>query len=83
MNQEPRHIPLFPSESAWLDGLSPDDPVHRWLGQVPMKLKVTQVTQDRIICGAWEFDRQTGAEIDEELGLGPDGTGSWIRPIES
>ena len=38
----------------------------------PLRLKVTLVTADRIICaGDWEFDRQTGAEIDEDLGRGP------------
>ena len=31
---------------------------------------MTQLTADRIICGGWEFDRQTGAEIDEDLGWG-------------
>ena len=35
-----------------------------------MRLKVTQLTAYRIICGGWEFDRQTGAEIDEDLGWG-------------
>jgi len=46
------------------------DFVLRWFGGIPkpMRLKVTQLTADRIICGAWEFDRQTGAEIDEDLG---------------
>ena len=35
----------------------------------PMPLKVTGVTEDRILCkGGFEFDRKTGAEIDEELG---------------
>ena len=48
------------------------DFVLRWFGGIPkpMRLKVTQLTADRIICGAWEFDRQTGAEIDEDLGWG-------------
>jgi len=46
-----------------------------------MRLKVTQLTADRIICGAWEFDRRTGAEIDEYLGWGPSGvTGSFLEP---
>jgi len=59
------------------------DFVLRWFGGLPkpMPLKVTQLTADRIICGAWEFDRQTGAEIDEDLGWGPDRiTGSFIEP---
>ena len=46
-----------------------------------MRLKVTQLTADRIICGGWEFDRQSGAEIDEDLGWGPSGvTGSFLEP---
>jgi len=59
------------------------DFVLRWLGGIPkpMRLKVTQLTADRIICSAWEFDRQTGAEIDEDLGWGPGGvTGSFLEP---
>ena len=59
------------------------DFVSRWLGDapIPMRLKVTEVTADRIICaGVWEFDRQTGAEIDEELGWVPGRvTGSFIE----
>lgn len=38
--------------------------------RVPMELKVTALTPDRIVCGAWEFDRATGVEEDEELGWG-------------
>jgi hypothetical protein len=60
------------------------DFVSRCLGKAPtpMRLKVSEVTADRIICaGGWEFDRQTGAEIDEELGWGPGRvTGSFIEP---
>ena len=60
------------------------DFVSRWLGDapIPMRLKVSEVTADRIICaGVWEFDRQTGAEIDEDLGWGPGTvTGSLIEP---
>ena len=44
-----------------------------------MRLKVTQLTADRIICGAWEFDRQTGAEIDEDLGSGPSVTVHFLN----
>jgi hypothetical protein len=59
------------------------DFVLRWFVGIPkpMRLKVTQLTADRIICGAWEFDRRTGAEIDEDLGWGPAGvTGSFLEP---
>ena len=48
----------------------------------PLRLKVTEVTADRVICaGGWEFDRQSGVEIDEDLGWGPGTvTGSFIEP---
>ncbi len=52
-------------------------------GTIPMQLRVTAVTEDRIICGDYEFDRATGAEIDEFLGWGPPPkfkmTGSFIK----
>jgi hypothetical protein len=35
-----------------------------------MELTVTAVTSNRIMCGDWEFDLLTGAEIDEFLGWG-------------
>jgi hypothetical protein len=61
------------------------DTVIRWLAaKCPMKLKVTALTDKLIICGAWTFDRESGYEIDEELGWGnkdEDGviqTGSFI-----
>jgi hypothetical protein len=44
-----------------------------------MQLKVTAVTEDRIICGDYEFDKRTGAEIDDFMGFGPDFTGSYIK----
>jgi hypothetical protein len=34
-----------------------------------MKLTVTAVTPERIICGDWEFDPITGAEIDEYISV--------------
>lgn len=74
-------IPISPGDRQWLQGLQPGDKVQRMLGPVPMLLSVTRLTPDRVVCGSWEFDRQTGAEIDDELGWGPQGTGSWIRPI--
>lgn len=57
------------------------DTVFRWLADLdsPMELRVTAVTSESIICGPWEFDRETGAEIDEGLGWGPAFTGSYIR----
>jgi len=45
------------------------DTVLRMLaGTIPMKLQVVEVTEDIIITGGgWEFDRQTGAEIDDYI----------------
>lgn len=46
---------------------------------VDMKLKVSYIDDGTIQCGAWVFDKETGAEIDEDLGWGPlTGTGSYI-----
>ena len=42
------------------------DTVTRLLAEsIPMQLEVTDVTQDRIICGEWEFDRKSGIEVDD------------------
>jgi hypothetical protein len=55
------------------------DTVTRMLGGVlPMQLKVSKVTDTRIICGAWEFERQQGYEVDEDLGWGIPGTDGQI-----
>jgi hypothetical protein len=74
---------VFQDERGWLAGLKVGDPVHRFLGPIPMPLQVSRVTETRIHCGPWEFDRATGAEIDEDLGWGPALTGSYIRPVSS
>jgi hypothetical protein len=67
-----------------LSELKPGDNVHRWLAgcNASMSLTVKSITANRIVCfGGWEFCRVTGAEIDEQLGWGPDGvTGSYIQP---
>ena len=49
-------------------------------GTLPMKLRVSKVTAQVITCVDWEFDRATGAEIDELLGWGPPPlmTGSFL-----
>lgn len=57
------------------------DKVTRLLGgSVKMDLKVTEVTEKTIVCGAWTFDTKTGAEIDDDLQWGPQygGTGSFL-----
>jgi uncharacterized protein len=53
-------------------------------GSKPLRFTVTEVTPRTIVCGPWEFDRRTGAEIDVELGWGPHfgRTGSFLVGIE-
>ncbi len=52
-------------------------------GTLPMKLQVSDITDQLIVCSAWRFDKVTGAEIDEELGWGPPPlmTGSYLDPL--
>ena len=49
-----------------------------------MWLTVTEVTDDRIFCNRWEFDRETGAEIDHELRWGPEygQSGSFLKFVK-
>jgi hypothetical protein len=59
--------------------IKPGDVVTRLLGgQVPMNVNVTAVTDDKIICGTWVFDRETGMEIDEQLGWTKTHSGSCL-----
>jgi len=68
-----------------LDGAFNDvkigDTVTRMLaGTIPMKLKVTEVTDTLIVCGSWSFDRATGVEEDADLEWGVQfgKTGSYL-----
>jgi hypothetical protein len=68
------------------ENLKVGDVVVRMLaGTIPMKLRVSEITDELIISGAWQFDRATGAEVDEELGWGapPLMTGSYIDPLKT
>ena len=68
------------------ENLQVGDVVVRMLaGTLPMKLQVSDITDQLIICSAWQFDKVTGAEIDEELGWGPPPlmTGSYIDPSQT
>jgi len=55
-----------------------DDMITRNLCGIEMQLKVTWVDDKYIYCGPWKFDKVTGAEVDEELGWGNKGTGSFL-----
>ena len=61
------------------------DKVTRMLaGCLPMELKITELTDDLVVCGPWQFDRATGAEIDEDLDWGPPPrhTGSVLKELQ-
>jgi hypothetical protein len=55
--------------------------VRRNLGGATMELVVTSLDEHFIHCGPWKFDRLTGAEVDEEIGWGPQFgvTGSYLE----
>jgi len=39
-------------------------------GSIPMKLEITEITEDRIIVGGgWEFNKHTGHEIDDAISV--------------
>jgi len=44
-----------------------DEVLRLLAGQIPVRLKVTRITEELIICGPWKFDRITGIEIDEDI----------------
>lgn len=61
-----------------LEDVKVGDIVTRVMAGLPMQLKVSEVTDDLIKCGPWEFDKRTGAEVDEDLDWGIHGTGSYL-----
>jgi hypothetical protein len=64
-----------------LGNIKVGDELLRSMGGVVMPILVSEVTEDRIVCGPWEFCRKTGAEIDEDLGWGNEMTGSFIMGV--
>mgnify|MGYP001576008359 FL=1 len=55
------------------------DVVTRYVGGLPMMdLEVTAISGLFVHCGDWTFDKKTGAEMDEGMGWGPLGTGSYL-----
>ena len=60
------------------------DIVTRLLGGVlPMQVRVTEINEKEIVCGAWKFHPATGGEIDEDLDWdGVFRTGSQIEDYE-
>ena len=82
MTAGPKDIRVLPR----LQQVKVGDTVTRYLaGELRHMLTVTDVTSDKIICADWEFDRATGAEIDDVLDWGPPpkATGSYIVKEDS
>ena len=61
-----------------------NDIVIRNLADLEMKFRVTDVTDNQIICGDWTFDRKTGLEEDPDLewGVTFGKSGSYIRAAQ-
>jgi len=59
------------------------DTVFRKIGDMVMELKVSAITDRYIICGPWKFDKETGAEIDEDLGWNKTASGSYLVNFKS
>lgn len=60
------------------DDVKVGDKLIRNLGGILIPMTVTRITDAKIYCGHWKFDRKTGAEIDKDLNWGPQGTGSYL-----
>jgi len=59
------------------------DTVDRYLCGIPMRLMVTEVTEERISCGDWEFDPKNGCEIDDYISDIRQGVViSWIEKVQ-
>lgn len=64
-----------------LSQLKEGDKITRMLsGIIPMELVITKITETAIFAGLWEFDIETGYEIDLDLGWdGKTVSGSFIK----
>lgn len=68
-------------KQEFLSNLKINDKVIRMFsGNVKMPMIVTKITDTQIHCGLWQFDKNTGGEIDLELGWdGITTTGSILK----
>jgi hypothetical protein len=66
---------LLPADWPSFRAVEPGDLVTRMMAGLAMPLRATSVDDAFIYCGppgvGWKFDRDTGIEVDEELGWGP------------
>lgn len=47
-------------------------------GGPSMKLGVTAIDDELVHCGPWKFSKETGLEVDEELGWNARSSGSYL-----
>ena len=52
-----------------------DEVIRMLAGRIPMRMRITRVTEHTLECGDWTFDRFTGSEIDDDIPA----LVSWIR----
>ncbi len=79
MFDDPKVGDTINSSGLRLGEVQVGDPVLRIMcGCNGMRLTITEIAGDRVKCGSWEFDRLTGAEIDEDMDWGPNSSGSFI-----
>lgn len=61
-----------------MDNIKVGDELIRNMDGIMIPIKITKITEDKIYCGPWKFDKRTGAEIDKDLNWGPQVTGSYL-----
>jgi len=72
------------SEPRFFTHVKPGDKVTRLISSemIPMELTVESIHENLITCfGGWQFDANTGCEIDADLGWGNERTGSFLSAI--
>lgn len=79
-NNDPRIAGYTSLTPGLLDNVKVGDKVIRsfGMGELKMPMTVTKITDTEIKCGGWRFDRRFGFEIDDDLGWGAHGTGTWL-----
>ena len=67
----------------FLSDIKIGDTITRTISEsIDMSLPVTNITEDKIVCGDYEFDRETGMEIDELLGWDKYNSGTRITGVK-
>lgn len=68
-------------DREWLQQVKAHQLVTRVMGSVVrMELMVSKIDDEFIHCGPWKFSKETGAEIDADLGWDAFNTGATLQP---